>query len=41
VLISTDHDNVDYSALRAARLIVDTRNVCAQHNVNSPNIVKA
>jgi len=41
VLISTDHDNVDYSALRAAKLVVDTRNVCARHGVNGPNVVKA
>jgi UDP-N-acetyl-D-glucosamine dehydrogenase len=42
VLISTDHDVVDYALLAAhARLIVDTRNAFARRNLNGPAIVKA
>ncbi len=42
VLISTDHDAVDYAAIREnARLIVDTRNVMARKGLPGPNIVKA
>lgn len=42
VLISTDHDAVDYKAVaRAAKLVVDTRNACARAGVTSGNIVKA
>jgi UDP-N-acetyl-D-glucosamine dehydrogenase len=42
VLISTDHDDVDYEALvRAARIVVDTRNVCERKGVSSPKILKA
>jgi UDP-N-acetyl-D-glucosamine dehydrogenase len=42
VLIATDHDNVDYTALaKAAKLIIDTRNACARAGISSDNIVKA
>jgi UDP-N-acetyl-D-glucosamine dehydrogenase len=42
VLIATDHDGVDYSALcRLASLVVDTRNVCAHAGVAGGNVVKA
>jgi UDP-N-acetyl-D-glucosamine dehydrogenase len=42
VLISTDHDAVDYAAVaQHARLIVDTRNVMARQKLESGNIIKA
>lgn len=42
VLISTDHDDVDYSALCGnSKLIIDTRNVCARAGIISKNIIKA
>ena len=42
VLISTDHDNVDYALIaRKAKLIVDTRNVMAHKGLTSVNVVKA
>jgi UDP-N-acetyl-D-glucosamine dehydrogenase len=41
VLISTDHDAVDYGLLAGARLIVDTRNAMARHGHVSANVVKA
>jgi len=41
VLIVTDHDAVDYTALQQARLIVDTRNACATRGVHRPIVVKA
>lgn len=42
VLISTDHDAVDYAAIaKHARLIVDTRNVMARHKIASESVVKA
>jgi UDP-N-acetyl-D-glucosamine dehydrogenase len=42
VLIATDHDSVDYCALvRAAKLVVDTRNACARANARGENVVKA
>ena len=41
VLISTDHDVVDYSLLAAAKLVVDTRNAMAARGLAGPNIVKA
>jgi UDP-N-acetyl-D-glucosamine dehydrogenase len=42
VLIATDHDSVDYVSLaKSARLIVDTRNVCARAGLDGENIVKA
>ena len=41
VLISTDHDAVDYAALAAwSPLIVDTRNVFARRGIGGENIVK-
>ncbi|MDE2111517.1 MAG: nucleotide sugar dehydrogenase [Alphaproteobacteria bacterium] len=42
VLISTDHDDIDYELIvRAAPLIVDTRNACARRGYVSSHIVKA
>jgi UDP-N-acetyl-D-glucosamine dehydrogenase len=42
VLISTDHDAVDYAALvRNSRLIVDTRNACGKRGHVEAKIVKA
>jgi len=42
VLIVTDHDDVDYSALaQHAMLIVDTRNACRRAGVTSANVVPA
>lgn len=42
VLIATDHDAVDYKALAAAaRLVIDTRNVCARAGLTGEHIVKA
>jgi UDP-N-acetyl-D-glucosamine dehydrogenase len=42
VLITTDHDGVDYRFVAEnARLVVDTRNACARAGVNAPHIVKA
>ena len=42
VLISTDHDDVDYAALAAwAPLIIDTRNVFARRKIAGDHIVKA
>lgn len=42
VLIVTDHDAVDYKALVSdARLVVDTRNVCARACIADEKIVKA
>jgi UDP-N-acetyl-D-glucosamine dehydrogenase len=42
VVISTDHDKIDYKALCAnAKLIIDTRNACARAGVVSDNVVKA
>ena len=42
VLISTDHDNVDYAALAAwSPLIVDTRNIFARRGLLAEHIVKA
>jgi UDP-N-acetyl-D-glucosamine dehydrogenase len=42
VLIATDHDAVDYTALAtSAKLIVDTRNACARAGVVSDNVVRA
>jgi UDP-N-acetyl-D-glucosamine dehydrogenase len=41
VLVSTDHDNIDYPLIAAhARLIVDTRNVFARLGLTTGNIVK-
>lgn len=42
VLVSTDHDSVDYSGIAAwAPLIVDTRNVFARRNITAGTIFKA
>jgi UDP-N-acetyl-D-glucosamine dehydrogenase len=42
VLIATDHDAIDYSALVLnAELIVDTRNSCARAGALGQNVVKA
>lgn len=42
VLISTDHDDVDWALIvENARLIVDTRNVCERKGLASERIVKA
>jgi len=42
VVIATDHDDADYAVLdRAARLIVDTRNVMARNGLSSERVVKA
>ena len=42
VLISTDHDDIDYALIaNHARLVVDTRNACAGKGLRGANIVKA
>jgi UDP-N-acetyl-D-glucosamine dehydrogenase len=42
VLISTEHDGIDWAHIvEHARLVLDTRNVCARSGVTAPNIVKA
>jgi UDP-N-acetyl-D-glucosamine dehydrogenase len=42
VLITTDHDSIDYQLLvRSAKIVVDTRNACARAGAVGPNIVKA
>jgi UDP-N-acetyl-D-glucosamine dehydrogenase len=42
VLVSTDHDGIDWAALaRWSPLIVDTRNVFARHGITADHIVKA
>lgn len=41
VLISTDHDSVDYGLVAKAGLIVDTRNVMARRGYAADNVVKA
>jgi UDP-N-acetyl-D-glucosamine dehydrogenase len=42
VLISTDHDEVDYGLLATeARLVLDTRNAMARRGHIGPNVVKA
>ena len=42
VLIATDHDDIDWSALVAnARLIIDTRNVCERNGIKAAHLVKA
>ncbi|MER2268819.1 nucleotide sugar dehydrogenase [Methylobacterium oxalidis] len=41
VLVVTDHDGVDYAALvRHARIVVDTRNVCARTGNAAANVFK-
>jgi len=42
VLISTDHDAVDYALIaKAAKLVVDTRNVMARKGLTGTNIIKS
>lgn len=42
VLICTDHDNIDYQAIRnSAQLVVDTRNVMERLGFRSERVVKA
>ena len=42
VLVSTDHDGVDYAMVAAkARLILDTRNVIARKGLPDDRVVKA
>lgn len=42
VLVSTDHDDVDYALIeKHAKLIVDTRNIFAKRGLASPKVVKA
>ncbi|AMJ61026.1 nucleotide sugar dehydrogenase [Bosea sp. PAMC 26642] len=42
VLIATDHDDVDYSLVVChARLVVDTRNVCARNGLTADTVFKA
>jgi UDP-N-acetyl-D-glucosamine dehydrogenase len=42
VLIATDHDGIDYQSLATtARLIVDTRNVCARLGTELRNVVRS
>jgi UDP-N-acetyl-D-glucosamine dehydrogenase len=42
VLIVTDHDNIDYRALvDSAKLVVDTRNVCARVGAHASHVMKA
>jgi UDP-N-acetyl-D-glucosamine dehydrogenase len=42
VLISTDHDAVDYAAVvEHAKLVIDTRNACARRGLNLDKVVKA
>ena len=42
VLISTDHDNIDWKlVVEHAQLVIDTRNVCARANTSGEKVVKA
>ncbi len=42
VLISTDHDAVDYKALaKTAKLVIDTRNACARAGADMAKVVRA
>jgi UDP-N-acetyl-D-glucosamine dehydrogenase len=42
VLIATDHDDVDYRlVVDSAKLVLDTRNVCARAGIVDPRIIKA
>ncbi len=41
VLISTDHDAVDYRLIATAGLVVDTRNVMARNGLAGANVVRA
>jgi UDP-N-acetyl-D-glucosamine dehydrogenase len=42
ILIATDHDDVDYRlVVNHAKLVLDTRNVCARVGIVDPRIIKA
>jgi UDP-N-acetyl-D-glucosamine dehydrogenase len=42
VLISTDHDSVDWGLItKHAAIVIDTRNVCGRTGVSGANVVKA
>jgi len=42
VLISTEHDGIDWRHIvEHARLVLDTRNVCARSGVSASNVIKA
>ncbi|HXV32078.1 MAG TPA: nucleotide sugar dehydrogenase [Sinorhizobium sp.] len=42
IVISTDHDAIDWRAVaKHAKLVLDTRNVCARSQASAPNVVKA
>ncbi len=42
VLISTDHDNIDYQLIADnARLVIDTRNVFGRRGISAQNIIKS
>ncbi len=41
-LIVTDHDGIDYHMLvEHSKLVLDTRNVCRRHGINSEKVAKA
>lgn len=41
VIVVTDHDRIEYQHLERARIVVDTRNACAQRGLTLDNVVKA
>ena len=41
VIVVTDHDRIDYQHLERAKIVVDTRNVCAKRGLTLDNVVKA
>lgn len=42
VLITTDHDSIDYQLLvRHAKIVIDTRNACTRAGALGPNVAKA
>ena len=42
VLISADHDSIDYASLcQYSKLVIDTRNVCARFGVVADHVIKA
>jgi UDP-N-acetyl-D-glucosamine dehydrogenase len=42
VLVSTDHDGIDYTALADwSQLVIDTRNVFARNGIRADHIIKA
>jgi len=42
VLISADHDSIDYASLcHYSKLVIDTRNVCARFGVVADHVIKA